>query len=306
MTLHEHTITLRVLSKDPNRYTVADLLTNATRPMDDVIEAELKNFGPSKELPGPSHRRLLRLAVWLAGEQAKKDLGLPSEWNQSTWLRRSRDLACGTAACAAGHIFLEDGGQPTRISASLSVNGGNYTDQIDWVEARDGVDWGRGTLPGSDEEVSVEEYARNVLGLTREQGARLFAGENDYPKMMTVIKDLLTLADPPEPEPVVEPEPPVAEPVAETEPPAVVSVDPDGGEPAPLPVVTTPLATDTESLKREHRERPVRRNSAGLLVRAKEEGTIRGRVCALGPDCEMGCYEPYTGPVADEAQPQPF
>jgi len=50
-----------------------------------------------------------RLLDWAASEQTKKDLGLPSEWDQSVWGRL--DPVCGTACCIAGKAVLDNGAQ---------------------------------------------------------------------------------------------------------------------------------------------------------------------------------------------------
>lgn len=138
--------------------------------------------------------RLIDLATWAAGEDARRRLGLPSEWYQGFWLTRD-PAGCGTACCIAGRVALQDGGIPV-------VNDDNYdaldreTSKREW-ESSDSIDATRVWLPKRHEPVDVEEYARKALGLSQEEADDLFNGTNDLDAMLREIARLIeaTLVD---------------------------------------------------------------------------------------------------------------
>jgi hypothetical protein len=162
--------------------------------------------------------RLEQLAVWLTGEERARRLGLPSHWDQSVWVQTRTDdgltieavqvgdkivvegWSCGTAACAAGHIALEDGGQPAFYYATPGDGHQHHP-----VPPRDGHDdpWYRvvGTLSDAymwfgDGLELIEDHATRVLDLDSSRAGELFDGRNDYRRMVTAICDILDEVDP--------------------------------------------------------------------------------------------------------------
>lgn len=124
--------------------------------------------------------RLVALGIWAINQDTRKKLGLPSEWNQENWLTKQPSAsACGTACCMAGKVALEDGGVPI-------VNSFDDTDA--WANVRAGFTSGRVRLPSGDWDF-VEDHARNALGLTDGQAARLFAGGNDVHTVVQLVKE---------------------------------------------------------------------------------------------------------------------
>lgn len=128
--------------------------------------------------PGVNRYRLIGLAVWAAGEQAKADLGLPSEWDQGLWLV-NRTGSCGTACCIAGKVAIEDGGVPVWNSGSPSAGEPSSTVRLP----------GRG-------DVLVEEYAAEALGLDDDQADMLFSGDNDLDAILRIVGELIEDAEP--------------------------------------------------------------------------------------------------------------
>lgn len=161
----------------------------AVRDAEGVVDVWVKDWTPVQEMT-LDRKRLVDMVAWVAGEHAKLQLGLPSEWYQGAWLKRANTLAtteggCGTACCFAGKVAIADGGVPV-------VN-----ELGDWDRMREGMDTGRVVFPDLDpeKEVSVSEYARDVLGLTERQADRLFAGSNTYEDIVAVVRDILREAD---------------------------------------------------------------------------------------------------------------
>lgn len=167
----------------------------------------------------PNKEKLIDLAVWIGGQQALNDLGLPSEWEQGTWfssrgieVNGDAKFGCGTACCAAGRTALINGGTPvftvsthndylakrweemneTERRAATSGHGyaaaengdGVYVDVSETLMAFPQKD-------GSIKVLEVEEFAREELGLNSDQAYLLFSGSNDYDQMIHVIRELL-------------------------------------------------------------------------------------------------------------------
>jgi hypothetical protein len=128
-----------------------------------------------------NRERLISLAEWAGAEDARRRLGLPSEWIQEDWLTK---LSCGTACCLAGKIALEDGGIP-------------YTGEEDfpWEHEDDGFGTSEVTFPGSTEPVYVPDHARRALGLSVGQADWLFDSDNDLDDVLDIIHELLATAD---------------------------------------------------------------------------------------------------------------
>lgn len=149
--------------------------------------------------------RLLDLGRWLTHEERERRLGRPSHWNQGVWVQTEIDgddapievagkpgheeqplfanWSCGTAACAAGHISLQDGGRPAfRYMGDIGPVPfvSEWADDIhDWVDQLSSSEMFFG---GQLE--SIDDHARRVLGLDEDQAARLFDGDNDWDAMV--------------------------------------------------------------------------------------------------------------------------
>lgn len=139
-----------------------------------------------KDLDRARRDTLIRLASWVASEDAKRRLGLPSEWNQSWWLSKG----CGTACCVAGKLALDSGGVPAVWDGGHLVTDRDSAIQL-WAEQAPGAtsDWI--LPPDSDQPVDVGDYARDALGLDRDQADRLFNADNDLDAILTVIAEIL-------------------------------------------------------------------------------------------------------------------
>lgn len=115
----------------------------------------------------PNTERLLDLGRWAIAEDAKRQAGLPSEWDQESWFRKT---SCGTAACMAGKVVLDDGGVP-------SINDSGYG----WLA----------TMPDG-RRMWADDYATEALDLPDDDGDEdhLFAGENSLDDVLRIIADL--------------------------------------------------------------------------------------------------------------------
>jgi hypothetical protein len=111
----------------------------------------------------PDIERLDRLVAWATEEEAKRLRGEPSEWDQGVYLERTS--SCGTVCCIAGKVTLEDG-VPIKWSP---LAGENPRDEMGW------------TFPGN-----PSDYAREALGLSKDQAGALFHGANT-PEMLREI-----------------------------------------------------------------------------------------------------------------------
>jgi ferredoxin len=273
------TISFDIQSSDTDTYLPDELVEHLRKHPSIVGVTYAGTVEGPRLVEGPDRAKLIELATWLAGQHALQQLGLPSEWNQASWLSRRSDVPCGTTACAAGHVFLRDGGQPAAV-----YRYGDRTD--DWTQAVDGYDWSRGTING--QEVSVREYAITALRLPVDQAGALFDGNNDYPTMLELIGQLLAVA-----EPTIEP--------AEVDQEVSDAFPADGSTTTTVEqVVTEPLDVSTRDARVAERiNRPLRRRLDGTLVRAREpiQGSATGQqVCRGGVECQM-CYVPVEGVV---------
>lgn len=165
-----------------------------------------------------NREKLIDLAVWLGGEKAKFDLGLPSEWRQTAWFdpdvieaNGTASFGCGTACCAAGRTALRAGGLP-----AYSVYNGDVVTYKRWDELseieRKSASNDSGIIDESNLYIDValsdskmcfpqpdgtftfehvREFARADLELTNDQAASLFAGNNRYEDMIIWIDDIL-------------------------------------------------------------------------------------------------------------------
>lgn len=165
-----------------------------------------------------NREKLIELAVWLGGEKAKLDLGLPSEWNQTSWFNTDNVEAngtarfgCGTACCAAGRTALRAGGLPAYTVYNGEIKTWKRWDELSEIERKtassdDGiidednryvyVTLSDNTMyfpqpDGTFTSEHVREVARIELGLTDDQASSLFAGNNTYEDMIFWINDIL-------------------------------------------------------------------------------------------------------------------
>lgn len=116
--------------------------------------------------------RLVDAISWAAGQDARRRLGLPSEWDQRVWFADMgiEDVAlgghCGTVGCLAGYVVL------AQLHAEPSLNN---------CAAR---------LPNGPW-VTVKLAAREALGLTWEQGQALFHELNTLDDLIRIGRKLL-------------------------------------------------------------------------------------------------------------------
>lgn len=160
--------------------------------------------------PVVNTNRLIELARWLTEQERKRRQGLPSEWNQDVWIRTEhpdtgdrnvqivheedavlvQGWSCGTAACAAGHISLEDGGAPAFFwggevqPVPPPLNQHAWYDDI-WEAIGDTIS--ESQMLFGDQVEPIDEHARRALGLDADQANRLFDGSNDWDQMMYLI-----------------------------------------------------------------------------------------------------------------------
>lgn len=160
---------------------------DAMREMGGVVSVDhdITYRGPSETLtlPEPNRDALIALAQWAAAEHAKKELGLPSEWDQSQWLRKGVHVpgdgwTCGTSACLAGKTVLDAGWLP---AFGEFYGDGESTGMIVRVD-EDGEEITRS---------HAEEEAQKILGLNSRQAGALFSGDNDLARVLEVISNLL-------------------------------------------------------------------------------------------------------------------
>jgi hypothetical protein len=182
-----------------------DAAAEYLRSRTEVTHVEIADVTEPVRQSGPNRKRLVELATWLGGEHAKDELGLPSEWNQGSWLgvrsgdgvAAPSDAVCSTTACAAGHIALSDG-----ATFAVFVDD-NWEDRqpvdVDSLVGQEieglRLDGDRAYLPDGSL-VHVRDYAKEQLGLTDQQATTLFDGANDFNSMMNIIRNLLEEAEP--------------------------------------------------------------------------------------------------------------
>jgi hypothetical protein len=186
-TRKRQTITIKVETTGDVR--PVGVVLDALEDAEGVAQVEVRKVGEVVKVE-PNRQRLIKLVTWAAGENAKKQLGLPSEWDQGYWVTRDDRVqfavdGCGTACCLGGKVAIEDGGVPVRDEVG------------DWATFDDGITTGNVVFPDVDPEemVSVSEYARDALGLTDGQASQLFAGSNSYEDVLRIVGELLAPED---------------------------------------------------------------------------------------------------------------
>jgi len=133
------------------------------------------------ELPEVNRAKLIEVAQWAAGQQALKDLGLPSEWSQASWLSEREGVAaggwCGTACCIAGKVALDAGWKP--ILHTFDDGSTSLSSDTRVVKEIDGQ------LVTRD----VAAVAREVLQLTGDDD--LFSGSNGLDDVIRIVGELI-------------------------------------------------------------------------------------------------------------------
>jgi hypothetical protein len=110
----------------------------------------------------PNREALIELYRWAKGEEAKRETGLLSEWDQVEWLGYRLDSdgnRCGTVCCLAGKAVIDAGAVPYG-KGTLATNA--RTMLYSTVELNG---W---------EMVPVPVVAAKILGLTPEWANLLF------------------------------------------------------------------------------------------------------------------------------------
>jgi hypothetical protein len=164
----------------------ADVITDGAHEPIDVVTKVLNAAGigvvdaygnPATRIAEPNRERLIALARWAAGEDTKRRLGLPNEWNQTHWFRRPdaaegtvTDTECGTACCIAGKVAAEDGGKPRFPFGSIVT--------------------GEVLMPDGTSH-HVRNYAKEALGLDEEQAERLFEAGNSLEDVLNLIAEFI-------------------------------------------------------------------------------------------------------------------
>lgn len=139
-------------------------------------------------IPKPNVARLIRLAEWAGAQDARRRLGLTSEWDQDNWVMKLDDDeteigACGTACCIAGKVVLEDGWVPLVAVRHPDDWTGGATDDFVVRVDKNGNTVGKVEL--------IRDVAIESLGLTDSQASRLFDGSNDLDDVLHVIATIL-------------------------------------------------------------------------------------------------------------------
>jgi hypothetical protein len=157
--------------------------------------------------PTPNMPLLRKTFDWVTEQNERAEAGLPSEWDQGTWVRTGngdfhdalnirhelldtsggvltartdkipevkKTLAamaqnCGTACCVAGYVTLLD--HPFEDAfIGTAISG----------------------LPGAEGTALVdpEDYAREALGLTEDEANELFSGGNEYGDIKRVMTQI--------------------------------------------------------------------------------------------------------------------
>ncbi len=133
--------------------------------------------------PDTAEGRLRWLLDWAEAEHAKKLAGQPSEWDQGFWAIAKTDKIgpmglepdCGSACCLAGKAVAIVGGLFLMEKAPYT---GTNRVRADYAEMPDG------------RRVEIEAEARTILGLTWDQGAALFDGDNNITAVRRIIAEI--------------------------------------------------------------------------------------------------------------------
>lgn len=178
------TLEVTLLTYSPGDALILELvhtLEKAARGVNGVTEATCHYYDTFEGLgPELNREKLIEVVQWVAGEHAKKELGMPSEWDQEWWYHRvvpegvvvgSNPNWCGTAACLAGKVALMEGGTPSVSSHVGAVS--------DYVYMPDG------------EVRPARDVAMKALGLNEDQAEALFYGGNTFEDIVEIAKQIL-------------------------------------------------------------------------------------------------------------------
>jgi hypothetical protein len=114
----------------------------------------------------PNTEMLLKLRGWVREQWERKEAGLPSEWLQAEWARKTD---CGTVCCVAGKTALMAGWKPVFFS---------------------GTDTALFKKRGRGEQVA-SEIARDVLDLDWYTGETLFDARNTVEDIERIIDQII-------------------------------------------------------------------------------------------------------------------
>lgn len=150
----------------------------------------------TETIPQPNVLRLIHLAEWVGSQQARKDLGIPSEWDQENWLTwLNGELLefspCGTAACIAGKTALEDGGIPFASTWDYNASANWGSIPVGPLAEAEVGETGAFIQFGDDPPVEVNVYAQQALGLNDDEADALFDENNDYDRVIQVVRSIL-------------------------------------------------------------------------------------------------------------------
>lgn len=177
----------------------------------DALKALAAPVDQSPDVSDINFALLDMLELWAEREWAKKEAGLPSEWDQSKWLTvagaERTGTACGTAACLAGKAILTTPGvtftewensayQPI-VDFSAYSQGRTFDNVL--VPAAMVSNPAKYTLDeGYKQEVNGQQYyemyaskaGQILLGLNAREADKLFDGFNDLARVKAIMADI--------------------------------------------------------------------------------------------------------------------
>lgn len=180
-----------------------------------TIDAEALNAVINDNRPsthGINFGMLEMLELWAEKEWAKKEKGLPSEWDQDTWMtKRGEEVtgtACGTACCIAGKAILVTPGVEW---AEYNYTGDDLTTYapVSVLDMEEDVSMEDVLMPEAMVPADVrEDYelieqngnrsyrmgasdaGRIILGLNGSESGVLFSGGNDLDDIKQIMSDI--------------------------------------------------------------------------------------------------------------------
>lgn len=180
--------------------------------IDQSAIAKAKAENEKIDLSGINFGMLDMLELWAEREWEKKAKGLPSEWDQGTWMSvrgvESTGTACGTACCLAGKAVAitpgveiltydyEDGSEQYAPVTDMAAFGAEreWSYAFDYVKLPDSMlrdDMETCTVTGPDgkaiERVGFGEAGRIILGLNRREANELFSGSNKLDDVKRIV-----------------------------------------------------------------------------------------------------------------------
>lgn len=181
--------------------------------IDTEAVARIVALGDEPDLSGINFGLLEMLELWAEREWAKKEAGLPSEWDQSTWTtvrgEERTGTACGAACCIAGKaIQVTPGIAWTEYKWNHETSEAEYN-PVDILSAEIGAYFDDVLVPEAlvpeddrDENPMVTQNGniyskmgasaagRIILGLNHREASELFDGHNDLDRTKKVLADI--------------------------------------------------------------------------------------------------------------------